>query len=172
LYGPSAIALAVTAFECSLNEILHTCLRTTPPGQQLEEYRSLTRHDNLLAKFKTIPALVTGRPALENPDLELAQQVRHEIVHYYPRHIGTPSGVPEWLQPLVDKNLLCNSGAASGDICWEAKLQSFQLARWCGAAVANAAEQFETALNAEGRQMTGASFKAAGIASKFCKLVI
>src|SRR4051812_9108652 len=79
LHGPSAIILAVTAFECSLNEILHTCLWTARPEQRAE-YQRLAEADSFIEKFRTIPAFVTGHTPLENSDLELVQQVRHEII--------------------------------------------------------------------------------------------
>jgi len=52
--------------------------------------------------------------------------------------------VPEWLQPLIEKQVLYT--IAPRDIGWQQKLESFELARWCCAVIAGAAEQFSKAL--------------------------
>lgn len=146
--GPSAILLAVTSFESFLNEALHTCLRTLhdPTG----EFESLARFDTLKEKFVTIPRLVAGA-FIANADVDLVQHVRNEIVHYYPRHVGTVSNVPEWLEPLAELKLLYSIGAGKNDIGWQQKLGSFQLARWCAGTVAKAAFQFAEAISRPGR---------------------
>ena len=142
-YGPSAILLAVTAFESFINDALHLCLRTLRVNQAA--FEQLVTADGLTAKFRGIPPLVTGGPELVNEDVALMQHVRHEIVHWYPRPVGS-TNVPEWLQPLADRGLLYTIGSAPKDIGWQQKLESFQLARWCGQVTSIAAEQFAEAL--------------------------
>lgn len=141
LYGPSAIVVAVTAFEVFINETLYLCLLSTTVNEA--DFQDLAQRDALADKFRDIPHLVTGGPELVNPEVVLMQHVRNEIVHYYPRPVGA-TNVPEWLQPLADRGLLYE------DICWQQKLQSFQLARWCGQVASIAAQQFAEALAPRG----------------------
>ena len=145
LHGPSAVLLAVTAFESFINDALWMCLRTLTVNEAA--FQQLVKADTLTDKFRDIPHLVTGGPELVNEDVALMQQVRHEIVHFYPRPVGS-TNVPEWLQPLAERGLLYSIGSAPKDIGWQQKLQSFQLARWCGQVTSVAAEQFAEALAA------------------------
>jgi hypothetical protein len=170
--GPGAIVLAVTAFENFINDVLHLCLRTSRANEAaLEE---LVRRDSLTDKFRSIPNLVTGGPELVNKDVELMQQVRHEIVHWYPRPVGK-TNVPEWLQPLADRGLLYTVGAGPKDIGWMQKLLSFQLACWCGKSTASAAQQLADALAAgeqNKRRLNTAASRARMSARCFQALVI
>ena len=145
LNGPAAIVVAVTAFEAFLNDILHLCLRTRTTNQ--EAFEQLASRDAFIEKFRDIPKLFAGGPELVNSDVVLAQHVRNEIVHFYPRSVGT-TGVPEWLEALREKDLFYRIGSPPQDLDWTANMGSFQLARWCASTVAGSARQFADALNA------------------------
>lgn len=142
-HGPSAILVASTAFELLLNAALNDCLIMLQDPDR--KYAGLATRDSLTEKFRMIPALVTGGPELANADIELVHEVRNEIVHYYPRPVGK-TNVPEWLAPLVTKNLLYSIDDPQHEIAWHQKLESYQLARWCAATIARAADQFAAAL--------------------------
>ncbi len=172
VHGPGAIVLTVTAFEAFINAVLRSCLRMSTVNESTLE--QLIRNDSLTEKFRLTPKLATGGPELAYEDVVLMQQVRNEVVHWYPRAVGK-TGVPEWLQPLADRGLLYTLGAGDKDIGWLDKLLSFQLARWCGQTAASATKQFADALAAgeqDERRLNTAASTARMSARYFRELVI
>jgi len=138
-YGPSAIVAATTAFEVFLNETLHEGLFIN----RTNELEELATRDSFIQKFRRLPALLTGGDPISSDDVELLHHVRNEIVHYYPRYIGTDSEVPEWLESLVQKDVLFTlKPKVTRDIGWTQKLRSYGLATWSGRTVVTAALQF------------------------------
>jgi hypothetical protein len=158
LYGPSAIVVAHAALESFLNEVLKSCLCVVP--DPTGAFKKLVERDRFMAKFTDIPALVTGGQKLVNDDLELVHEVRHEIVHCYPHHVGTSTNVPNSLTALIAKDILVK------DISWHQKLQSFELARWSFRTIADAATQFCRVLAQNQRTQTYGNY-----ANLFTKLV-
>ena len=138
-HGPGAIILMTVGFECFLNGTLHDCLfmlpGRSPPLVQL------VKDDSFYKKFRDLLLLVAGTERLENRDLWMVHEIRNELVHHYPRHVGTKSNVPEWLEELAGKELLMKSPIASGDFGWQTKLQSYRLALWCAEVIVRAADQ-------------------------------
>jgi hypothetical protein len=155
--GPSAILLAFTGLETFVNYTLYICFLHL---EAKDDFRRLIEEDRFLDKFRQISVLATRRPELQASDIELVQQVRNEIVHYYPRTIGTETRVPSWLQALADKDLLVESPIAGNDFGWQTKMTSYALARWCAAAVARGAEEFANALYLEGQENEAHGFVA------------
>ena len=166
MHGPAAIVISVTALEAFVNQVLFACLSTRPNVRtQLEKIVDA----DLLKKISRIPKLVSGRKVTYT-ELKLVQHVRHEIVHYFPKR-GFPD-IPACLRPLTTKDLLVSKGdGKTGDIGWEDKMQSFQLAKWSGATIARSAEDFASAL-LDPAKVTTLTANASGTAQYFRDLVL
>jgi hypothetical protein len=142
-YGPAAIALAVTALEIYVNDVLRTCMFISKHNKEL--YTDLAKRDALPEKYATIPKLMTGQE-LSNSNVTLLQHIRNEVVHHYPRAVGD-TNVPDWLTPLVNLGLFHSIGQAPYDIGWQQKLESYKLAEWCCTNTVDAVRQFINALS-------------------------
>ncbi len=170
--GPSAILLVFTALETFVNCTLYSCFLHL---EAKDDFRRLMEEDSFLDKFQQTSVLATRRPELHASYIELVQQVRNEIVHYYPCSVGTDTRVPSWLQALADKDLLVKSPIAGNDLCWQTKITSYALARWCAAAVARGAEEFANALYLEGQENHAHGFVAShaqSTAEHFRELIV
>lgn len=81
-----------------------------------DRFEELARDDSLVRKFEEVPSILNGVEPLKNLDVELLRHVRNEIIHYYPRNVEIASNVPDWLEPLIHKNVLRHSRPAGNTL--------------------------------------------------------
>jgi hypothetical protein len=128
--APSAIVVAVTAFDVWLSECIAFMMIRRPDVTDATlptcaKYDALCRHVGLTA------------PPAVRAELELAIDLRHELVHYLPRTFG-PDPVPTWFKSLEDRGLFFGAGEGHR---WQLsqRLFSFRLAYWAFRVVEGAA---------------------------------
>lgn len=122
-HGPGAIVLQVTGFDVWMGELLATMFLSYD-----EARRQLDRP--IIEKFRFLYEKNHPGEQLppESQDLQIAVQVRDEIVHHFIR--PNPKLVPDWLVPLQERGLLITSTHADVDFSFSAKLGSYALAYW------------------------------------------
>lgn len=121
-HAPGAIILSVTAFDIWLNEII-----TGLPLMSEEEARN--RLDcKITAKFKFVHERLHGPLASDQPDLRTVVEIRHEIVHHFPR--PDQRLIPDWFPELQGRGLLVTHPSGKTDYSLTQKLGSYALAYW------------------------------------------
>jgi len=134
-YAPASIVLVCTALDQWLNESLFSLDIRFPRIKEIA-----ASHDTI-PKYYEIIRRVAGVEPAANSDLEMAWDVRNEIVHWLPRKASTTTAWPSWLSDLEARGLVLKAtlpptGEDAVDLA--SKLHSYALARWAWMAIETA----------------------------------
>lgn len=130
LAAPSAIVIVVTAFDVWLSE----CIAFMKFGRPDVTDATLS----VCAKYDAVCRhLGLTSPSAVRAELELAVDLRHELVHYLPRAFGADPA-PAWFESLEARGLFFGAGEGHR---WRfsQRLCGFRLAYWAFRAVEGAA---------------------------------
>jgi hypothetical protein len=124
---PALIVTIFTAFDAWLNEIIGS---TSPP-----KVPRITISDLLdmptVKKYGRVATIFFGKSVSITRDLKLAENLRHEIVHFLPyRYLISKETVPASLIELDKKGLFIDTGRAEADFHFVQKIGSYALAYW------------------------------------------
>jgi hypothetical protein len=89
--------------------------------------------DTLTHKYARVYAVAHHRPPSDGSDLEIAVDVRHEIVHHFPRPTRTLQHLPKWLPEFEHQGIIfVAEHAARTEVDFDPtqKLGSYALAYW------------------------------------------
>jgi len=137
IHAPSSIVLICTAFDQWLNQSALTL------DVRYEGLRTIAAKHDTIIKYKKFGEIISGNPFNISDDLQMAWDVRNEIVHWLPRKAAEGSNWPEWLSELQDRGLVLSSRVPSGDDLTDlaTKLHSYSLARWVWKTLAIAGDE-------------------------------
>jgi len=111
----------MTGFDIWLTEIITGLIRP------VEEARDLLDSPTT-SKYKTLYERFHGQLPGELSELETVVDIRHEIVHHFPRL--NRSLIPEWFPELQRRGLLLTSPSGNDDFDFTQKLGSYSLSYW------------------------------------------
>ncbi|MGA2325433.1 MAG: hypothetical protein ABSH05_04030 [Bryobacteraceae bacterium] len=126
IHAPGAIVLGVTALDLWLSEAI---VSLALPDEQTRELLDGT----LTGKYAQVYAAAHNRPPRNGSDLEILVDVRHEIVHHFPRPTRTPQHVPKWLPEFERQGIVLvaeHAARTKVDFDPTQKLGSYGLAYW------------------------------------------
>ncbi len=137
IHAPASIVLICTAFDQWLNQSALT-LDVRYKGQRESAAKMST-----LNKYHHFAELISGQSLEKDRELEMAWDVRNEIVHWLPRLASSPSNWPTWLKDLQNRGLVFKSELPGhGDATdLSTKLHSYLLARWVWQTISNSIER-------------------------------
>ena len=102
-------------------------------GLMIDEKGARQRLDeNTVGKYRFLHRAFHSNIDVNVRGLEIAVDVRHEIVHHFPR--PDPTRVPEWFEAFQRSGFLVTS-KGPGDFDFSQKLESYSLAYWVFASV-------------------------------------
>lgn len=138
-----SIVLVVTAFDVWLNEVaLQVSLI------EHSERGRIAAKKPTAAKYAYLMEIL-GAAVRDSQDLEMAINLRDEIVHYLPRVVDDTGNVPSWLSPLHDRGLLLG-GTDEPGFTFPKNLNSYRLAYWVWELIERAVARLSLALQALG----------------------
>jgi hypothetical protein len=137
VHAPASIVLICTAFDQWLNQSALTL------DVRYKGLRESAAKMSTLNKYHRFTELVSGHSLEKDRELDMAWDVRNEIVHWLPRLASSPSNWPTWLEELQDRGLVLKSELPGhGDATdLASKLHSYLLARWVLQTIANSVER-------------------------------
>ncbi len=137
IHAPASIVLICTAFDQWLNQ------SALMLDVRYEGLRESAAKMSTLKKYYQFAELVSGQSLEKDRELEMAWDVRNEIVHWLPRLASSPSNWPNWLDELQDRGLVLKSELPEhGDATdLASKLHSYLLARWVWEIIANSVKR-------------------------------
>lgn len=134
--GPASIVLICTAFDQWLNQSALTL------DGHYSGFREAAAEKSTVNKYYYFTEAISGSGINRDLDLQMAWDVRNEIVHWLPRKASSGCNWPEWLGSLQKRGLVLSSELPEvGDATDLAtKLHSYRLARWVWQAISIAVE--------------------------------
>ncbi len=134
-----SIVLLVSGLEAWLNEAISTL--------SIWDYdlRPLA-FEPIEVKYYRLPKQFSGSTIPPRTELDLVNELRHELVHYLPRTITEEGNVPSWFVELHRRRLFLTSQHGDIDFVLGQKLASYRLAYWAWESVAGAVADLLEAL--------------------------
>jgi hypothetical protein len=126
-YAPASIVLICTALDQWLNESVFSL------DIRFSGIKEIAASLDTIPKYYEIIRRVAGVEQTVDTDLEMAWDVRNEIVHWLPRKASSTTTWPSWLGDLEARGLLLTAILPPGGedaVDLASKLHSYALARW------------------------------------------
>lgn len=139
MHAPACIVLLTTSLDAWINETLSRMRFGGEDPAPIAREPTPKKCRSFLDHFGAAhpPSLV---------DLDLAFEVRDEIVHYLPRGLPATRNLPPWLAALEQRNLLLSTRIEQIEYGLSDRLCSYALAYWVWVVVADAAVVLESAI--------------------------